>query len=180
MSLDHLPRIWLANNFMMFKWGMLSLPDYRYLFWFLPCSDVELGITVGQIQYILKCKWWLHGDLMCTICYPSAMYISKSDQSSNIRVFVTLFYKTPLQYILFFVNPTGSKLMPTSLISNVYPSHLNKANCSALNSDACSIVWNVTAMPLNAYTTGDKHTTWKCKIILKFRLSEGARKAQSE
>jgi len=40
----------------------------------------------------------------------------------------------------------------------VYPSHLNKANCSALNSDAYSIEWNFTAMPLNAHTTGDTYT----------------------
>jgi hypothetical protein len=44
--------------------------------------------------------------------------------------------------------------MPTSLLSNVYANHLNKAICSALKSDAYSIVWNLTAMPLNAHTTG--------------------------
>lgn len=41
---------------------------------FLRSHHTSVGATVGQM---LKCLWWLCWGLVCTICYPHAMYTIK-------------------------------------------------------------------------------------------------------
>ena len=38
---------------------------------------VGIQALVPQWAKCLNCQWWLHGDLMCTICYVCAMYTVK-------------------------------------------------------------------------------------------------------
>jgi hypothetical protein len=129
-----------------------------------------------QIQYLN-----VNGDYMEVSCVQSATHMQCIYQSQNkvlnIKMVTILFYDTPLYVytVHFFVNPTRSRLKPTSLVYNGHPSHLNEANCSALNTDAYSIVWNLTSMSVNAHTTVGTHATCKCTIVLKLELSKGVR-----
>jgi hypothetical protein len=66
--------------------------------WFLQWQDTNLDATAGKI---VKCQCSLHGGLMCTICYPCAMYISKSEKFLGICIFVTLW-----SYFLNFLVPS--------------------------------------------------------------------------
>lgn len=50
---------------------------------FLWCWDTGLGMIVGQM---LKCKWWVHGGQMCTICYLCVMFTSCQSNSRHQSV----------------------------------------------------------------------------------------------
>ena len=54
---------------------------------FLLCWGIAHG---GTVEEMLKHQWWIRASLMCIICYPYAVCISRSGQSSRIRVSVTL------------------------------------------------------------------------------------------
>ena len=60
-------------------------------------QDTSLGDTKGQM---LKCQWWLHGGLVCTICYTCAMYTEKSELSPQHQCLLPYFLKLPCMYYL--------------------------------------------------------------------------------
>lgn len=67
-------------------------------YWFLLHRDTSLSATVG---HVLKCQWWLHAFLMCTIWYLYTMYTIKSNQNSLHECVYYLIFFLNLQYLCY-------------------------------------------------------------------------------
>ena len=73
-----------------------------------------------------KCRKWLSGGLMCTICYPCAMYTSRQDIVLCIRGCVSMFFEAPFY----------SYIIP--YLFNMLPDQLLKMNTYNLSMKICS------------------------------------------
>jgi hypothetical protein len=75
-SLDPQRSTWPARNLRHTpSYSKLSPPTHSHLIPIALCRDTKPTWR----KKILKCQWWLLGSLMCTICYPCAIYMSKSE-----------------------------------------------------------------------------------------------------
>jgi hypothetical protein len=81
--LDHLRSTWLASKLQQtLAWSKLNIDIWnRHHLRRYRSTDV----TDGQM---IKCQWWLYGNLVCTICYQVSCTNRSKNEVRNITWFV--------------------------------------------------------------------------------------------